>query len=78
MVTQELLVQKDFIILMMIDHYDCDYVRGCGHVNDHDYVHVHENDYDHESTFWVQLIIYVWILSVIFNEEVVPFVVREV
>lgn len=77
------MVQKDFITLKMIhrcvrDHVRAhDYVHVHAHENDH--VRVHVNDYDHdcghENIFWVLLIICVQIKSVIFNEEVVPFVV---
>ncbi len=77
------MVQKGFITMKMIhrcvrDHVHVrDYVHAHVHANDYD--HAHENDYDHdcdyENIFWVLLIIYVQIRSVIFNEEVVPFVV---
>lgn len=80
------MVRKDFITLMKIQHcvhdHDHDYVRvhDRDHENGRDHVHVNDRDCDyvHESTFWVQLIIYVQIQSVIFNEEVEPFVVINV
>lgn len=77
------MAQKGFITMKKInrcvrDHVHVrDYVHAHAHENDH--VRVHENDCDHdcghENIFWVLLIICAQIRSVIFNEEVVPFVV---